>query len=177
MVDDEPLLLESLRRTLKRGNYELTSTSDPQVAISLLETAEFDLLLSDIDMPGCDGHELMAHARKLQPSTVRVFLTGSGNLDAAVRAINEGEVHRFVRKPYDASALRKTIAEAVARKEDLRRMSEASARAGERQQLYAQLEAEHPGITSFEIDSEGRYEIATESQAGVAKAMGLESLL
>lgn len=177
IVDDNRDVLASLRRTLRRCGFDLTCVDNPQEAIRLLGAETYDLLLSDIDMPAISGHEVMAQAVALQPKMVRVFVTGAGSIEAAVRAINEGEVHRFVRKPFDAKGLRELIRDALERKAELDIASEASSRARRRRQLYQQLESEHPGITRFGLDGEGLYVVDTRPLPDLASEIGLAALL
>ncbi len=177
IVDDNRDVLASLRRTLKRCGFALTCVDNPQEAIDLLGSEPFDLLLSDIDMPGINGHEVMAKAQVLQPTMIRVFVTGAGSMDAAVRAINEGEVHRFVRKPFEAQSLRKLLFEALERKAELDVASEASDRIRRRRKLYRQLEAEHPGITEFSLDEEGCYCVVVAPLTRIADSLGLQAFL
>ncbi len=157
LVDDEPEILASLRRTLRACKYEITCVNDPREAIELLSKQSFDMLVSDIDMPIVDGHAVMARARALQPGMIRVFLSGTGSMGAAVKAINEGEVYRFVPKPFDADELRRILKEALARKAELDIASQASARARRRHELHQELESEHPGITDIALDEAGVY--------------------
>lgn len=173
IVDDNRDVLASLRRTLRRCDFDLYCVDTPQEAIRLLETEKFEVLLSDIDMPVINGHEVMARALVLQPTMIRVFVTGAGSMDAAVRAINEGEVHRFVRKPFDAENLRKLVTDAIARKAELDMASEAGLRVRRRGQLYDHLESEHPGITSFERDAESRYVVDCATIQTRASSIGL----
>ncbi|MBL4636838.1 MAG: response regulator [Kofleriaceae bacterium] len=176
IVDDNRDVLASIRRTLKRCGFQLTCLDSPQEAIALLKTEQFDLLLSDIDMPVLNGHEVMSEAQKLQPTMIRVFVTGAGSMDAAVRAINEGEVHRFVRKPFEAQGLRNLLKEALERKAELDVASEASDRARRRRSLYRQLEVEHPGITGFSLDEKSYYVVDTSPMQQLAASLGLECL-
>jgi len=134
-------------------------------------------MLCDVDMPVMSGHEVMAKAYSLQPSMIRIFVTGAGDIDAAVRAINEGEVHRFVRKPFDAVSLRNLIHEALDRKNEIEIVSEASSRVLRRRQLYSQLNAEHPGITDIEYDALGAYVIDTDRISDVAGRLGFSEFL
>tara|TARA_R110002096_G_scaffold416429_1_gene618882 strand:+ start:34552 stop:35121 length:570 start_codon:yes stop_codon:yes gene_type:complete len=177
IVDDNRDVLASLRRTLRRCAFDLTCIDQPKLAIEALERESFDLMLCDIDMPELNGHDVMAQARELQPAMVRVFVTGAGNMDAAVRAINEGEVHRFVRKPFDANNLRNLIREALERKDELEIVSEASARARRRRQLYDHLEAEHPGITELAFDDSGVHIVDASRIPDVARMLGMEEFL
>jgi DNA-binding NtrC family response regulator len=177
IVDDDQHILDSLRRTLAREEFDLTCVNDPQSAIDLMSQKSFDLLLSDIDMPGISGHEVMKTANRLQPKMIRVFVTGRSGMETAVRAINEGEVHRFVRKPFQAEDLRELVRAALDRKAELDLVSEASSRTHRRSQLFEQLEIEHPGITKVSLDENGVYVVKTEAISQVAESVGLTRML
>ena len=157
LVDDEPLVLEALRRTLRSEGYRLLVAHSPAEALALLETEAVDLLISDIDMPHMSGIELALEVRRRHPGVVRILLTGHGTLDAAMRAINDGEVFRFLTKPWDDARLRDTIGQALVRLEELRRAAAADRAAGQHRQLVADLEREHPGISAVAKDRDGVY--------------------
>jgi two-component system, probable response regulator PhcQ len=149
-VDDEPEVLESLRRTLRREPYRLLTATSAAEAFDIVAIERVDVIVSDIDMPGTNGLELVARIRRDQPAIVRVLLTGDASLEAALDAINQGEVHRFLTKPWDKDQLRRTLHEAVARLGELRRAAAAAAAASIRDQLLESLERSHPGITRIQ---------------------------
>src|SRR5690606_7004110 len=125
-------------------------------------------LISDIDMPAMDGLELVRQVRVLHPDVVRVLLTGHATYDAARRAINEGEVHRFLTKPFDPAELRRVVGEAMARRAELARRSRSAVDAERARALHAQLELEHPGITLLPRDPRGAYMVCP-VRAGAAE--------
>lgn len=157
IVDDEPAILAALRRTLRGKGYRIFVADDPQQALRLLDRERIDLVLSDVDMPTMSGLDLVARIRVAYPHVVRMLLTGRGTLDTAMRAINDGEVHRFFTKPWDEDELRTTIAQALERLEELRRAQVADRLAARRRMLLADLEREHPGIAYVEKDTNGVY--------------------
>lgn len=177
IVDDEPDLVSAIRRSLRNERYQLRCTTDPREAAGWLSRETIHVILSDIDMPGMSGHDLMRLARQTCPETIRVLITGAGTMESAVRAINEGEVHRYVCKPFEPQLLRQLVAEALARYEELRTVSEAGRRAERRKLLYAHLEAEHPGITSIARDGEGIYTIDADQVKAAATRLGLTPFL
>jgi response regulator RpfG family c-di-GMP phosphodiesterase len=98
-VDDEPLVLQGLRRTL-RPHFDVSIATGGLEALGCLrEDAPFALLLSDMRMPIMDGAQLLARARELAPDTVRILLTGHADLDSALAAVNHGQIFRFLTKP------------------------------------------------------------------------------
>lgn len=149
-VDDEPEVLEGLRRTLRRQPYRLLTATSAAEALQTIAAEPVDVIVSDIDMPGTNGLELVARIRREHPEIVRLLLTGDASLESALDAINQGEVHRFLTKPWDTNELRRTLHEAIERLDELRRAATAAATASVRDRLLESLERSHPGITRIE---------------------------
>ena len=94
LVDDETQVLSALTRVLREtGAQVLTAESGPQ-ALSVMETAEVKVIVSDERMPGMKGSELLSFVRQRSPHTIRFMLTGHSSLEAAMQAVNEGEIYR-----------------------------------------------------------------------------------
>jgi len=145
-VDDDTGCLALVERALYDELWRVLTTSDPLRALPLLEWESVDVLVADLQMPGVDGVDLLARARKLFPWIPRLALTGSSDAERTTRAINEAEVFRFLRKPVQMSELREAIREAL-RRRDLFRPAEAAERAGARRaEGLRDLQARHPGI-------------------------------
>ena len=153
VVDDEPEILDSLRRTLRDETYRIVTTTSAVHALERIAEGGIDVLITDLDMPEMSGVELMSRVRALHPDVVRILITGHASLDSAMKAINDGEVHRYLTKPWSKGELRETIRQALDRLEELRRAAAAGRRALVREQILAELEREHPGITA--VPSEG----------------------
>lgn len=113
IVDDEQPVINSLRRVLRKENYQLLSTTDPLEAIEILKKNDIDVLLSDQRMPKMTGVELLVKAREISPDTIRIMLTAYTEWDNAENAINKGEVWRFFTKPWNDDIVRDTIREGV----------------------------------------------------------------
>ena len=111
-VDDEPRILTTMRM-LFRSNYELSFAESGQQALELLKTQPVDVIVSDQRMPGMTGIELLRAARDLNPNAMRILLTGYSDLNAIIGSINEGEIFRFVNKPWSNEELTATVARAV----------------------------------------------------------------
>jgi response regulator RpfG family c-di-GMP phosphodiesterase len=105
-VDDEPFVLDGLRRALHR-RFELVVTSSPAEALEwVTETPEgFDVVMSDLKMPGTDGIALLSQVREVAPASVRILLTGHGDLTSAMEAVNRGNIFRFLCKPASRTEL------------------------------------------------------------------------
>src|SRR5258708_13258697 len=116
LVDDEPNVTDAVKRALRREPYEiLTAISGPS-ALELLERHHVDVVISDEQMPGMSGSVFLSAVRKQFPHTIRMILSGQASLEAAVRAINEGEVYRFFLKPCNPTDLAFTVQQALAHK-------------------------------------------------------------
>jgi DNA-binding NtrC family response regulator len=113
LVDDEPNLLQGLRRALRREPYEILVAEGAAAALRLLEARPVDVVVSDEMMPGMSGTEFLGRVRSQYPDTIRIILTGHGTLKIAIRAINDGEVYRFLTKPCDPIDLALTIRQAL----------------------------------------------------------------
>ena len=98
-VDDEPNIIYAALRNLRSQPFEIVTASDAESAKLTLMTRNVDLIVTDENMPGKSGVELLKWVANKFPDIVRISLTGQSNLDVAVRAVNEAEVYRFLQKP------------------------------------------------------------------------------
>lgn len=105
VVDDEKDILTSIRRVLRKHDFNLLLADSGEKALALLKEREVDLVMSDMRMPGMSGAELLEKVAKLYPNTYRIILTGYSDMDSTIAAINEGRVDRFLQKPWDNQAL------------------------------------------------------------------------
>ncbi len=115
VVDDEEIVLVALHETLRRENYDVVTTMDPAVALRELKTTEFAVIITDQRMPRITGQELLAQARELQPDASRILITAVLSLDMVIDAINEGEIYRFIVKPWLREELLVTVRNAAQR--------------------------------------------------------------
>lgn len=90
VVDDEAPIRLTLSALLKRNGYDITSAENGFEAVDLLERQTFDLLLVDLKMPGMDGMQVVAAARRCQPDIAIIVLTGHGSLETAVEGLHQG---------------------------------------------------------------------------------------
>lgn len=109
IVDDEPHILKALKRTLLDEPYETVTTASGEDALELVQRYRFKVVISDERMPGMYGSELLATISVRQPEVVKMLLTGYASVEAAIRAVNEGEICRFLVKPWDDFELKMAI--------------------------------------------------------------------
>jgi len=113
-VDDEPAVLEAIATNLRRGFEVVTATSGADGLEYLRAESDFAVVVSDMRMPKMDGATFLAHAREDAPDAVRILLTGHSDLDATIKAVNHGQIFRFLTKPCPRDTLRGAIDSAVA---------------------------------------------------------------
>jgi eukaryotic-like serine/threonine-protein kinase len=111
-VDDDERILNALRM-LFRQDYAVETAEGGEAAIGILQRGGIQVIVSDQRMPGMTGVELLRKARVIAPNAIRILLTGYTDLASLVGSINQGEISRFVMKPWDNDELRKALAEAV----------------------------------------------------------------
>ncbi|MEZ4587706.1 MAG: response regulator [Gemmatimonadales bacterium] len=108
-VDDEPSILKGLALYLGRRFEVLTATGGEEALARLDERPDVMVILSDLRMPGMDGTTLLRQVRERHPDVIRLMLTGNADLAAAVAAVNEGQVFRFLSKPCPAPELVRVV--------------------------------------------------------------------
>ncbi len=113
LVDDEPNVINALKRIFRQENYEILTASCGEHALSLLEQQPVHVVISDFKMPGMDGGELLKRIRSMQPNTIRMMLTGHADVAAVMSAMKVGAVYKFMLKPWNDDDLRVTVALAL----------------------------------------------------------------
>ena len=112
VVDDDERIVRGLAALFRQDYHVLTAVSGEQ-ALDMIGRVGAHVVVSDQRMAGMTGVELLRKVRTLAPNTVRLLLTGYTDLAALVGSINEGEIFRFVKKPWDNDDLRKALADAT----------------------------------------------------------------
>ena len=104
-VDDDPKILAALRRQLRKKVEIETVTSGRDGLDAIRREGPFSVVVTDYCMPEMNGIEFLTEVRKVAPETVRMLLTGSADLNAAIQAVNQGNIYRFLTKPCSSDAL------------------------------------------------------------------------
>ncbi|MFH1310599.1 MAG: hybrid sensor histidine kinase/response regulator [Candidatus Omnitrophota bacterium] len=113
IVDDEQNVLNSLKRLFRKENYELFFTTNYEKVMHLLSEGEIKVVMSDQKMIGITGIEFLKNIKKQYPRVVNILFTGYADMNMAEDAINEGEVYRFVNKPWNDDDLKSIVRQAV----------------------------------------------------------------
>lgn len=111
-VDDEERILRSLRM-LFAANYRVLVTTSGHEALEILKREKVHALVSDQRMPAMAGVDLLRQAREIAPDTMRLLLTGYSDIEAIIGSINDGEVFRYISKPWNADEIRAIVGEAA----------------------------------------------------------------
>src|SRR5262249_23350460 len=133
-------VLESLRHLFHRS-YRVLTASGGDEALELLNKNDVHLILSDQRMPGMSGDVFLSHARRLHPEAIRILFTGYADIQAVINAVNEGNIFRYVLKPWDAGELEGVIRQAAEQYELL----------AERKRLIAELQAANAQLTKANL--------------------------
>jgi putative nucleotidyltransferase with HDIG domain len=112
-IDDEPSFLASIQRAF-HGRFDIhVATSAEQGLLLLKKHDSFTVIVSDFEMPGCDGVSLLAEVDKISPHSIRMMLTSCVQLQASIRAANEGPIFRFLTKPCPTDVLEKALLDSL----------------------------------------------------------------
>jgi response regulator RpfG family c-di-GMP phosphodiesterase len=123
-VDDEENILNSLRRVFRKEPYEVLTCLSAEDALKVLETKEVQVLITDQLMPGMKGTELLQIVKNKYPLMIRIILSGHSDMDDIIRAVNEGEIYRFLKKPDDLTELVQIVERALEQSRVVKKVQE-----------------------------------------------------
>lgn len=113
IVDDEPDMLKLLSMILREKTpYEITTTNNPIEAVELAKKGDFDLVITDLKMPGLDGLQLLEEVKKRDEDVPVIIITAYGTIDATTEAIEKGGFD-FITKPFKKEQILFTIEKAL----------------------------------------------------------------
>ncbi len=174
-VDDDEQMVTSVARSLRREpTLEIRTTLDPDEVLEWIVKEDVAVLVSDYEMPKMTGAQLAGKARRLRPETVRILLTGMRSLETAIDGINQGEIFRFINKPFQDKVLHAAVLEAAARHEELLALSGDRERRERGIALRNALEQEYPGISV--VPRTGEVVVVTSDPWNEAIALGIAGL-
>ena len=166
LVDDEPNLTSALVRSLDRKQFEIFTADSAQQGLMILAGNDIDVVVSDERMPGMTGSQFLSEVRKKWPNTIRMILSGQADLEAAVRAINEGEVYRFLLKPCHPQELQMTILQGLQHKKLVAQSRKLLMEHQKNMNLLEALEKDNPGITKVDMDDDGVIDMEAYEEGG-----------
>lgn len=172
--DDEPMVVTIARCLRREPSFEVRSTTSPHEALDWITNEDVAVLVSDYEMPEMTGAQLAGLVKRIRPETVRILLTGRRTLDTAIDGINQGEIFRFIPKPFEDKQLRQTVLDAVQRHQELAALSGDRRRRERREALRRDLEAEYSGISK--VTRDGDVLVVSADPWSEAEALGLHEL-
>lgn len=116
LVDDEPSVLSALRRLFRMEGYQVLLANSGAEGLQVLDSQEVDLVISDMRMPEMDGAKFLNFVRERHPEIVRLLLTGYADIGSTISAINDGEIHRYIAKPWSDPDMLLVVREALRRR-------------------------------------------------------------
>jgi CheY-like chemotaxis protein len=150
IVDDDKNLLSVLKTILSEENNEVSTCSDGQTAVDLFRKTKFDLIITDLMMPGTNGLEVLREAHKIDPDILVILITGFASLETAVQAIREG-AYDYITKPFKLDEIKIIVNNA---REKIRLTRENKNLILELQDAYKQLQMIKNGINADSIHEE-----------------------
>src|SRR2546423_13593939 len=115
LVDDEPSVLVTVQAILEGDGYTVDACRDGLAALASIRERHYDLVLTDLKMPGVDGLQVLAEVRRQSPETVTVMMTGYGSIDSALEAIQLG-AYEYLLKPTEVAELQQVVRRSLERK-------------------------------------------------------------
>jgi response regulator RpfG family c-di-GMP phosphodiesterase len=115
-VDDEPNIVSALRRTLRSRGFTVHTALGGAEGLQLLEMQPVDAIISDMRMPEMTGAQFLQAARACMPEAVRILLTGYSDITSTIEAVNNGEIFRYLSKPWDDDVLLSVLHDGLERK-------------------------------------------------------------
>ena len=104
LVDDDPFILEGIGEDLESNGYQVTRASSGEMAVKLLESMEFDLVITDLIMESTDGIKVLQKTKKLNPEIEVIILTGYGDMNSAIEALRN-QADDFLLKPCESQEM------------------------------------------------------------------------
>jgi len=157
-VDDEAGVLSAMRRIFMEENYRLFTAASAADALTLMETEQVNLVISDHRMPGMTGAELLKTIKERWPQTIRIMLTGHADINSVMGAVKDGAVYKFITKPWNDDDLRLTVSLALQQyvlMQENRNLKELTRSQQQRIKNYANLFDENRGMIGSILQKAG----------------------
>jgi response regulator RpfG family c-di-GMP phosphodiesterase len=135
-VDDETQMLSALARVFRGKEYAVLTAESGEIGLKILNKHPVDIIVSDMRMPEMDGATFLAATVNLCPDSRRILLTGYSDQESTVRAINEGQIHQYLAKPWSNDELKGLIESEISEQD---RIKQAIPDLDEHEQLKAQV--------------------------------------
>jgi DNA-binding NtrC family response regulator len=162
LIDDEPAVIKGLERSLRHEGYTLLAAHSAQEALVILDEQQVDVLVCDEHMPGMTGTELLTLVRQRYPDSIRIILTGQATLETAIKAINHGEIYRFLTKPCSSYELIQTIRQGLRQQRLLRQSSRLLQKYRRQKKVLRDVESRFANLSAMQREADDSIVVAEE---------------
>ena len=171
LVDDEISVLKALQRSLIDEDFDVYVAERAAEGLKLMTQHPFKVVVSDERMPDMCGSEFLSLVSNRFPEVVRIILTGQASIEAAMTAVNQGEIYRFLLKPWNDTELRLAIRSAIEKYDLEMKTRKLLSLVRSQAMKLAQIERSHPGLTSLDREADGSFRLEELSDEEVASIM------
>ncbi|EPJ43961.1 MAG: hypothetical protein OFPI_41260 [Osedax symbiont Rs2] len=154
-VDDEQNILNALKRVLRGQQFKVYCAHSAELGLSIMTEQPIDLVICDMRMGAMDGVQMLTEVLKLYPETVRILLTGYADKESTIAAVNVGQVHRYLEKPWDNRILLEVLEQELS-KLQLQRQNR------QNRQLSEQIEIQNQQLIALNHNLEDKVKLRTE---------------
>jgi DNA-binding NtrC family response regulator len=155
IVDDEELVIEFIKRTLAKDDYNILTALSGKEGLAKLKNHEVSMVVSDYKMPGMNGLEFLEKVKNAYPGILTIMLTINTDIEIAVKAINNAGVYKFIIKPWDDIDFRITIKRALESLQVVKERNLLMEKVKTHETILRDLEKKYPGISRVERDENG----------------------
>ena len=158
LLDDEQNILNSLSRLLRSDDREIITALDAAEALEKLKNNQgADLVISDNKLPNMSGVEFLIKVKQLYPDTIRVLITGYPDLESVIKAVNNGQIYRFITKPWQNEEFKLLVKQALDYSAILKDNRELLKIATQQRDFLSYVQKKYPQLSPNEIDKTGLY--------------------
>ena len=174
LVDDEPDVLDTLHSILSDEGYEVEIAHGGQEALDKIEEFPAEIVLSDYMMPGMCGVELLHTIKQRLPHVIPILITGRGDMKISIESINQGEIFRFLLKPWNNQELRMTLQTALQYHDVILENERLTTTVKRQSNLLDEIEKKYPGITEMQIEEDGTILLEDEDFSDALRTLHVE---
>lgn len=174
IIDDEPDVLDCLDSILSEEGYQVEKAHGSHEALEIIETFAPEIVLSDYMMPGMCGVELLHKIKEHVPHSIPILITGHGDLKISIGQINQGEIYRFLLKPWHTDELKITIRTALHYHDVLLDNERLSNTVKKQSSMLEDIEKKYPGITSIQTEEDGTILLEDEDFSDALQTLHVE---
>ncbi len=149
IVDDDDAVRFALEMTLKSEGHTVVAANGPEQGLQILRSRPVDMVISDQTMPRMSGLEFLKLVRDRHPDVMRIMLTGNAELPTVIDAINQGEIYRFLTKPWDSTELKVMLFVAFEQLDLERENRQLLAQVRYQDTVLRALEKKYPGVSAM----------------------------